>query len=735
MAWTRREVLLGAGVLAAEASAGWAAPVEAVAPASAALRRLIGPRAGDFDFRHAPAEQPSFAVQAEGGRVAVTGDSALAQLRGAYAYLQNIGAAQFNWEGSRLQVPARWPDHSIAPSATPFRHRAYLNPCAYGYTAAFWDWARWEREIDWMALHGISMPVALEGQEYVWRQLWAEMGLSDAELDAYFCGAPFLPWQRMGNIEGYGRLPRNWIHKKHRLQQRLLARMRELGMTPILPAFAGYVPGALAKRYPGARIHRMTPWGGFHETYWLDPTDPLFPTIARRFIALYTQAYGEGTYYLADAFNEMRPPVQDASAEQRAAILSRYGRALFDALAAAQPGAVLAMQGWLFGIDPEFWTPESVSAFLKDMPDERVLVLDIANDTYRGVWEKHAAFGGKTWLYGYIHNFGGNNPLFGHLPQVQQDLATLPTRADRGRLQGFGVFPEGLNTNSLVYDFMFDAAWPAAGSPRDVPGALARQLKARYGQVDDALLAAWADVWTAVYQVANWKTAWWNGAFGTYLLCKRPHDKFADFEAEPGDATRLLQGARALAALAPRYGQEPLYRHDLVATTAHAALLLLDKDLQGCVRALKARDAAAAAPLWARVQRLAGAVDSLLGAQPLGLHEWLLQAQRYGDTPAESALYVAQARRQVTVWGGDAVLNDYASKAWHGLVKDFYLPRWARYVAAQRAAIRNDRAFDQQRLTEDLVAWELAWTRQTTLPARRPPADAVAAARSLLRQL
>ena len=47
---------------------------------------------------------------------------------------------------------------------SPFAHRAYLNPCAYGYTTPWWDWPRWRREIDWMAVHGIDMPLALEGQ-------------------------------------------------------------------------------------------------------------------------------------------------------------------------------------------------------------------------------------------------------------------------------------------------------------------------------------------------------------------------------------------------------------------------------------------------------------------------------------------------------------------------------------------------------------------------------------------
>jgi alpha-N-acetylglucosaminidase len=28
---------------------------------------------------------------------------------------------------------------------------------------AYWDWARWEAELDWMALQGINLPLAFTG--------------------------------------------------------------------------------------------------------------------------------------------------------------------------------------------------------------------------------------------------------------------------------------------------------------------------------------------------------------------------------------------------------------------------------------------------------------------------------------------------------------------------------------------------------------------------------------------
>ena len=39
-------------------------------------------------------------------------------------------------------------------------------------TFAWWDWKRWEKEIDWMALQGINLPLAFTGQEAIWQKVF-----------------------------------------------------------------------------------------------------------------------------------------------------------------------------------------------------------------------------------------------------------------------------------------------------------------------------------------------------------------------------------------------------------------------------------------------------------------------------------------------------------------------------------------------------------------------------------
>ena len=52
----------------------------------------------------------------------------------------------------------------------------------------WWEWERWEWEIDWMAMNGINMPLAFTGQEWIWRDVYLKMGVTEEQLQEYFSG-------------------------------------------------------------------------------------------------------------------------------------------------------------------------------------------------------------------------------------------------------------------------------------------------------------------------------------------------------------------------------------------------------------------------------------------------------------------------------------------------------------------------------------------------------------------
>jgi hypothetical protein len=46
----------------------------------------------------------------------------------------------------------------------------------------------WERFIDWMALNGVNLPLAITGQEKVWLNVWKKFGLTDEEIRGFLQG-------------------------------------------------------------------------------------------------------------------------------------------------------------------------------------------------------------------------------------------------------------------------------------------------------------------------------------------------------------------------------------------------------------------------------------------------------------------------------------------------------------------------------------------------------------------
>ncbi len=683
--------------------------------ARAVIERLIGNRAKDFDLNIVQSKnqsQDSFEVESAGNKIIISGTSNASICYAAYTFLKDIGAVSISWEGNRIDLPKTWPKYSKKQD-TPFKYRKYLNACTFGYTTPWWDWKRWEQEIDWMALHGINLPTALEGQESIWQQLWKEYGLTDKQLQEHFTGPAFLPWQRMGNINTLdGPLPQEWINKKQNIQKKLLQRMRDLDMHPVVPAFSGYVPKSFAESHPNSKISELKSWsgGGFESTYLLDPNDPLFKEIGKRFIEIYTQVYGPSDFYLADSFNEITPPVSEQNKYEE---LADYGSTIFETINEASPKATWVMQGWLFGDNKEFWTKEATKAFLSKVPNDRMIVQDYANDRYK-VWENQEAFYGKQWSYGYVHNYGGSNPVYGDLNFYKNELTGLLDNPHKGNLVGYGVMPEGLNNNSIVYEYIYDLPWSQGKEP--VNDWLKKHLNARYGKTSDAVFQGWQLLIESVYSTKYWETRWWNDWAGAYLFFKRPTLKITEFKGNPGDMDKLKQALDILNKESKNYNKNKLYKYDLIDASRHYYSLYIDKMLIECVKAYKSKDIQKGDELFKKIEKTALDIDSMMTAQPLNsLKNWVKSASDYGTTPEESRLYVKNAKTLITLWGGEGHLNDYASRAWKGMYKDFYLPRWKMFLQAQRESAVNKTVFDEEKVRASIKEWETKWSESSEI--------------------
>ena len=690
-----------------------ALPARGVLPEEAAsnlAERLLPGRSQQFVFQTIPQQggRDVFELESRGGKIVVRGNSALSMAFALNWYLKHFAHCNASINGNQLNLPSPPPPvEKRFRLASWAKSRYLLNYCTFGYVKPWWDWKQWEKSIDWMAVNGVNMPLAVTGQEGVWQAVCRKLGASDAEIEAFLPGPPYLPFCWMGCLDGHGGpLPKNWTASHVELGQRIVARQRELGMTPVLQGFTGHIPEALAKKFPGTKTQRIH-WGEF-DTLMLDPQDPLFQKIAALFIAEQTRLFGSDHLYDADSFIEMNPPRGDLK------YLSGIGRAIYAGMAKADPKAVWLLQGWPFQNKAEFWKQDRVKAFLDAVPNDHMLILDFFCEC-TPVWNTTQGFYGKPWVWSFVYNFGDTTVLGGSGPlQRLNDLAAVRKHPLGQNVRGVGMLMEGYGHNPLVFDLMFEMAWR---DDVDLAAWMREYPRFRYGRSNAAAESAWQILRTDVYN---------RGVGGQTILTAFPavgrHCTAYPATALAKTWLLLLQAEKAL-------GGTETYRHDLVniarqALSNHAAQLYANT-----MAAYNAKDAAAYRKSSREFLQLIDDIDELLATDgEFLLGTWLEDAKRWGQTDAERARLEWNARRVLTLWGKtparDCGLRDYAWKEWSGMLSGFYAKRWALFFQRQLEALEANKPFDQHACHLELLKLEEQWAGQTECYPTKPAGDA-----------
>ncbi len=642
---------------------------------------------------------PAYEYAVKDGVLTVKGTDGVAMCKGFYDFVRSQGAGISSWTGLRCELPTPLPEGAQGACVSPVPYHYYMNVVTFGYSTAYWDWMRWEQEINRMALHGVNMPLALTAQEAISARVFRELGLTDEEIAAYFTGPAHLPWMRMGNISAHdGPLPSAWHKGQVALQHQILQKMRALGMKPICPGFSGFVPAALKRVYPAAKL-TQTSWGGRFHNFMIEPDDPLFAKISQMFIRAWEQEFGKCDFYLVDSFNEMEIPFPPHDTPERYHKLAMYGDCVYRSIDAASPGATWVMQGWMFGYQRSIWDERTLAALLSRVPDEKMLLLDLAVDYNQHFWHNgtnydlHQGFYNKGWVYSVIPNMGGKTGLTGVLEfYANGHLAALQS-PNRGHLMGLGLAPEGIENNEVIFELVTDAGWRT--NAVDLTQWLVNYDRCRYGKETPALKKYWALMRQSVYGSFTdhprygWQFRPGSGARGSIDTNAKFYEAIEAFASCAVEMQGDSPGAR-------------LYCADLLELTVMSVAGRVEQLMRACEEASHAGQTAVAQRRNADIQKLMLGMDTLLLSHPTHrLERWLAAARAHGETAALKDYYESNARRIVTIWGPP--VDDYAAKIWSGLIRDYYLKRWQYYRAHG---------------TQGLADWERTWVEE--LPALSP---------------
>ena len=697
----------------------WSNPVngllERIDP-GASKKFIIQVKKGSSDF---------FELDQKGDKVVIRGNNYVNIATGLNWYLKYYAGIHLSWNGMTAELP-----ESLPKVSTPVRKETNLalrydfNYCTYSYTMAFWDWKRWEKEIDWMALHGINLPLAVVGQECVWKNMLEKLGYTKEEINKFIAGPAFLAWWAMNNLEGWGGPnPDSWYTQQEALQKKILKRMREYGIEPVFPGYSGMVPHDANKKL-GLNVTEPALWNGFTRPAFLLPTDSRFNEIASLYYKELEKLFGKANYYSMDPFHEL----EDAGSVD----FDAAGKAVLKAMKDVNPKATWVIQGWTENPRPEM---------IKNLNNGDILILDLFSECrpmwgIPSIWKREKGYEQHDWLFCMIENFGGNVGLHGRMDQLLNNFYLTKNNPLAAHLKGIGLTMEGSENNPVMFELMCELPWRPEKFTKEE--WLKDYLFARYGVRDEKITQAWSILADGIYNCP-----FGNNQQGPHesIFCGRPG--LNNFQASSWskmqnyyDPTSTEAAARLMLEVADKYKGNNNFEYDLVDIVRQS---LSDRGrivYNQTIADFKSFDKKSFAAHSQEFLNILLAQDRLLGTRSeFRVGRWIEQARNLGTTPEEKDLYEWNARVQITTWGNrvcanDGGLRDYAHKEWNGLLKDFYYKRWAAYWQTLQDVL------DGKPMVElDYYAMEEPWTLAHNPYTSQPEGDCVSVAKEVFNEV
>lgn len=645
---------------------------------SLALRVTEGTSAGRIVFKdvdnHNDSRDYYKVYSSADGKVVIEGNTTISQARGLHRYLREVAGIHICWNSLTAPLPSSLPlpaDTLSAICNVPVRY--YLNYCTFSYSTPFWDEERWMQEIDWMALHGVNTPLAITGSEKVWDIVLERLGCDNKIREDFIAAPPYIAWWMMNNMENTGTpASKHWIERQSRLQKSILARMRSMGMSPVLPGYCGMLPREAAKKL---NLSTADPgkWCGYKRPSFLLPSSTAFDSISDLYYNVLEELYGKSRYYSADPFHE--------GGNIEGVDLAACGERILAAMKRnASQDAVWVVQAW---------QENPRDAMIANLPQGEMLVLDLYAETKpqwgdsASVWHRQNGFGHHDWAYCMLLNFGGNIGMHGRLDKLRdgyaQALSASPT------LRGIGATAEGIENNPVMYEALFDMPW--TGEPGATGFDIKEYLKYRYGmdECPDALMEAWHALLATVYNApADYKG---EGTVES-IICARPAWKLKGASTwgnanlfYPADSTAKAAKLYA-SAITPSLAMNYNFNYDYI-DISRQALSDHAYTLYHAIDSLKSEGRISEAKTYIdEFLQTILRIDQLLSNIPeFSTQRWLNDAASAAGTPEERAELVRSAATLITVWGNEAAANahglkDYSHRLWHGITGELYYDRW-----------------------------------------------------------
>ncbi|WP_111590589.1 alpha-N-acetylglucosaminidase [Chitinophaga dinghuensis] len=607
-----------------------------------------------------------FELSTSGNKLIIKASTASAAAEGLNWYLKYYCNRSMSHMGDNLSPVSPLPQ--IAAPVQIFTEmpvRYALNYCTISYTMSFYSWADWQHELDWMALNGVNVMLATVGTEAIWQRTLQRLGYTPEEARAFVAGPGFTAWWLMGNLEGWGGpVSQQMINQQEELQHKILGRMKELGIAPVLQGFYGMIPVNMKEKLHLDKVVPQGKWaGGFQRPDFLLPQDSQYAKIAGIYYDEMKRTYGKDIQYLAgDPFHE--------GGNAKGLDVTAAAKGIQEAMQEAFPGVTWVLQGWQ--ANPK-------TALLAGLDKSKVLVQELFGENTAN-WESRKGYEQTPFIWCTVTNFGEKLGLYGKLQRYADEVYRASTGPYKHLMRGAGIMPEGIHNNPVIYQLVLELPWHQEHVV--VKDWITAYVRSRYGSENTHVEEAWQQFVATCYSSFD---KYQEGPTESIFTARPTTDTTRPVSTwgtrhRNYDTAAFRQGVAQFLAVGPAMKRSETYQIDAIDFQRQVNSNRGEYLYTQMITAWKNSDAPALHDYANLFLQQMQQQDSLLSTNKhFRLDTWLNSAMAMGSTSAEKKQLKRNAKVQLTYWGPDnpdTDLHEYANKEWGGLMKELYIPRW-----------------------------------------------------------
>lgn len=247
-----------------------------------------------------------YEIYSEGKKVVLAGNSPLSQAMAYYDYLgkyHGVVITSGDYDISTISS-APLPEEKISRTIKK-KIRAMTSYESFSLNGNFRGFDRWEKEIDFMAMHGFNRALQPVGFDGVLFRTLTDIGMPENFCLEFSSGPAFLMNQLTGNIAGTNSVnSKEYLERKITVGKLISDRERSLGIEPIFPAAIPSVPFSLRKKYIKMDIFKAPMWYNFPPIFFIRPKNAFFSVFNKKFLTIQREALGETHSYIFEGVYE-----------------------------------------------------------------------------------------------------------------------------------------------------------------------------------------------------------------------------------------------------------------------------------------------------------------------------------------------------------------------------------------------------------------------------------------------